>query len=288
VEGAAWRLVIEKMMQTAMHAAGCPVSGNGLGVYALVGMANALPRSLPRSSAPRFVGRRKRGVSGRAADNVTSAKAIRARQKFLRVFPGGFQDETYLDWERGYKWDAHKRWEATLNEPIFHDLIKRQEFEAIAATAIRIESRTNLLFSFEKMALRDAVRSPAGAKAFSLALFDFLHGRDTMEARFTAWVDAIARLPRRKTRVLTWPLVTVFGFIAQPRTHFFLKPTVTREAARRYGEELAYASRPSWPLYNELLNFVGGVRTDIRDMRPRDMIDMQSFLWVQGSDEYPD
>jgi hypothetical protein len=24
--------------------------------------------------------------------------------------------------------------------------------------------------------------------------------------------------------VLTWPLVTVFGFIAEPETHIFLKP----------------------------------------------------------------
>ena len=36
------------------------------------------------------------------------------------------------------------------------------------------------------------------------------------------------------------------------------------------------------------LDFVGQVRRDISDLRPRDMIDMQSFLWVQGSDEYPD
>jgi len=28
------------------------------------------------------------------------------------------------------------------------------------------------------------------------------------------------------------------------------------------------------------------VRSDLRDLRPRDMIDVQSFLWVQGSDEY--
>jgi hypothetical protein len=37
-----------------------------------------------------------------------------------------------------------------------------------------------------------------------------------------------------------------------------------------------------------VLDFVDQVRADIRDLRPRDMIDMQSFLWVQGSDEYPD
>jgi hypothetical protein len=132
------------------------------------------------------------------------------------------------------------------------------------------------------------VRSPAGAKAFALALFDFLHGAAPIEVRFTDWVEAVARLPRRKTRVLTWPLVTVFGFIAQPRTHFFLKPMVTREAARRYGGELPYASRPSWDMYKAVLGFVSQVRADIRDLSPRDMIDMQSFLWVQGSDEYPD
>jgi hypothetical protein len=33
-------------------------------------------------------------------------------------------------------------------------------------------------------------------------------------------------LPRRQSRVLTWPLITVFGFIAEPGTHIFLKPTV--------------------------------------------------------------
>jgi hypothetical protein len=122
----------------------------------------------------------------------------------------------------------------------------------------------------------------------ALALFEFLHGAAPMAKRFDAWVEAVGKLPRRQTRVLTWPLVTVFGFIAEPDTHFFLKPTVTREAARRYGVELPYASRPSVALYEELLAFVAKVRADIRDLRPRDMIDMQSFLWVQGSDEYPD
>src|SRR5205085_2387758 len=27
----------------------------------------------------------------------------RCRRKFLRFFPGGFRDEKYVDWERGYK-----------------------------------------------------------------------------------------------------------------------------------------------------------------------------------------
>jgi hypothetical protein len=246
------------------------------------------PRNLSRPS-PRRTTTPKRAVKARpTARHAISRQASRSRRKFLRHFPGGFRDETYLDWERGYKSNAHQSWQAALSQSAFEGFIKAGKFQEIAATAIRIESRTNLLFSFEKMALRDAVRSPAGAKAFALALFDLLHGPDTMEARFTRWIDAIGRLPRRQTRVLTWPLVTVFGFIAQPRTHFFLKPTVTREAARRYGIDLPYASRPSWTLYKSLLDFVASVRTDIGDLHPRDMIDMQSYLWVQGSEEYPD
>lgn len=212
----------------------------------------------------------------------------RARRKFLRAFPGGFRDETYVDWERDYKWSAHLRWQDRMSESSFRRLISERQFEEIARRASSIESRTNLLFSFEKMALRDAIRSPAGAQAFASALFDFLHGSDAPEIRFASWIAALDALPRRQTRVLTWPLATVFGFIAQPRQHLFFKPTVMREALRRCGLPFDYASRPSWPVYKALLDAVRTVRGEIASMRPRDMIDMQSFLWVQGSDEYPD
>src|SRR3982750_3921296 len=88
-----------------------------------------------------------------------SAGALRCRRKFLRFFPDGFRDETYFDWERGYKWEAHQRWTQTLGRLEYRSLLNRGEFAQIASTAVKIESRTNLLFSFEKMALRDAVKS---------------------------------------------------------------------------------------------------------------------------------
>jgi hypothetical protein len=142
------------------------------------------------------------------------------------------------------------------------------------------------LFSFEKMALRDAVKSPAGAKLFATALSAFLHGRGKPASRFQNWVEAVGRLPRKQTRVLTWPVVTVFGFIAQPDQHVFLKPNVTRAAAAEYEFDFQYASRPSWETYASLLDFAQTARRDLADLKPRDMIDLQSFLWVQGSDEY--
>jgi hypothetical protein len=245
----------------------------------------AIPKRNPRAAAPApNRERRKRPVKPPQPNRLFS----RARRKFLRAFPGGFRDETYLDWERDYKWQAHLRWQDNLSEATFRRLNDQRQFETVARLASSIESRTNLLFSFEKMALRDAVRSPAGAQAFASALFEFLHGAEPIEIRFASWVAALERLPRRQTRVLTWPIATVFGFIAQPKDHFFFKPTVTREALQRIGIPLEYSSRPDWPLYKNLLNSVRLLRRVIAAMRPRDMIDMQSFLWVQGSDEYPD
>jgi len=227
--------------------------------------------------------------SGRRSIRPKSAlptSALRCRRKFLRFFPGGFADETYLDWERGYKWDAHERWMAVLAPAAFRALLRRRQFAQIASHAVSIESRTNLLFSFEKMALRDAVKRPDGAQAFAEGLYELLHGRASEERRFERWCETVAELPRRQTRVLTWPIVTVFGFVAHPDRHMFLKPNVTRVAAREYDFDFQYASRPNWSTYGTLLDFAARVLRDQRDLGPRDMIDAQSFIWVQGSDEY--
>ncbi len=212
--------------------------------------------------------------------------AERCRRRFLRFFPAGFADEQYLAWERDYKWEAHTQWTSALAAPQFSRLLRAGRYHDIATQALRIEGRTNLLFSFEKMALRDAVRTPRGAQRFAEGLHAWLHGRGSDEERFTAWSEVVAGLPRRQTRVLTWPVVTVFGFLAQPTRHLFLKPNVTRLAAVRYGFELHYRATPNWSTYREVLNLADAVLHDQADLGPRDLIDAQSFLWVQGSEEY--
>ena len=102
-----------------------------------------------------------------AVAKKTSTGPVRCQRKFLRFFPKGFQDPKYVDWERGYKWEAHERWRELLGRETHRELISDGEHAEVARRAVTIESRTNLLFSFEKMALRDAVKSAAGAKAFA-------------------------------------------------------------------------------------------------------------------------
>ena len=81
------------------------------------------------------------------------------------VFPSGLRDETYLDWEWSYKWRAHHEGQWVLNRNAYQRKLSQGKFLEIGRDAVIIESRTNLLFSFEKMAIRDGLKSERGARA---------------------------------------------------------------------------------------------------------------------------
>jgi hypothetical protein len=64
---------------------------------------------------------------------------------------------------------------------------------------------------------------------------------------------------------------------------------VTRRAAHAYGYDFQYESAPAWRVYQSLLTFAAIIRRDLdrrAGFKARDMIDLQSFMWVQGSAEY--
>ncbi|MEY2617807.1 MAG: hypothetical protein RL522_809 [Pseudomonadota bacterium] len=226
---------------------------------------------------------------GPRAGNVNYLGAARCRRKFELFYPGGFTDGSYVVAERAPRERAHLEWQRDLGPREFRKLLARGEYRQIAARALRVESHTNLLFSFEKMALRDALRPPAGARLFAHELYAFLYGRGSGRRRFEDWVQAVGELPRPRARVQTWPVVTLFGFLARPDRHLFLKPRVTRSAAKAYGFDLPYQPLPSWPVYESALTFAAIIRRDLEKrpgLQARDMIDVQSFIWVQGAAEY--
>ncbi len=92
-------------------------------------------------------------------------------------------------------------WEEALDREKFRPLLKVGDHAEIVARAVRTEqrSRHSMIFSFEKMALRDAVRSAAGARAFAEGLYDFLHGRAELATRFERWRGVVAAFPRKQT-----------------------------------------------------------------------------------------
>jgi hypothetical protein len=221
--------------------------------------------------------------------NRLDPKALaKHRKRFLRFFPKAFRDPRYLNWEHDYKWESHKLWIELLGKVEFTKLLRRQQFLEIASRALRVEQKTvpPFLFSFEKMALRDAVRTEYGAQLFSEGLFELLHGTGNLQNRFIQWIVAVGGLPRKQSRVLSWPNLTFFPFIAQPTKHIILKPSAMRVAAAELRYDLDYSSKPSFTTYASLLNLAELIREGIADLKPRNYHDLQTFLYVIGSAEY--
>lgn len=220
--------------------------------------------------------------------SIDSKAFSKYRKRFLRIFPRGFYDEQYLLWEHNYKWETHKYWNEVLGKDEFADLMREREYSEVAERALRAESRCKppFLFSFEKMALRDALHTTQGAQLFADGLFELLYGKDSLRERFIQWIVAVSQLPRKQSRVLSWPVLTFFPYIAQPKKYMIMKPNAMRTAAAALKFDLEYSSKPSWTTYDRLLLFADVTKKGIADLKPRNNFDVQTFLWVIGSDEY--
>jgi hypothetical protein len=83
---------------------------------------------------------------------------------------------------------------------------------------------------------------------------------------------------------ISWPIVTYLPFLWDYRKHMFLKPTVTMDFADRVGHDFhhCYSAEPNADTYCALLDLVGETRSAIAELKPRDNLDIQSFIWVVG------
>jgi hypothetical protein len=224
----------------------------------------------------------KLAISGKLPSYLTREGAI---EKFLRKYPTGFTTDPsspYWKDERGYKWEAHVKWNQLLDRPTFKNLLDSRSYAEIVSRASRVVIPVNLVSKFEKAALHDGLATPENAKTFSVALFEFLYGKGPDQSRFTGFVETLESLPQPKTTTTKWTIATIFPFVARPDRYLFLKPEVTKQAAERRGFALNYKPYPNWLTYSCLLRLGSLLMTDLRDLKPRDMIDIQSFIWVSG------
>ena len=65
----------------------------------------------------------------------------------------------------------------------------------------------------------------------------------------------------------------------------FLKPEVTKDFAVRVQHRLEhdYSSKMDLAVYESLLDLAGQISRTFAGLEPRDMIDIQSVIWVLGA-----
>ena len=71
-----------------------------------------------------------------------------------------------------------------------------------------------------------------------------------------------------------------------PDEHIFLKPTITQHAADICAFEINYRPELNWLTYKSVLEFANYLKESIKKEKPRDMIDIQSFMWCITPGKY--
>jgi hypothetical protein len=136
------------------------------------------------------------------------------------------------------------------------------------------------------MALSDAVKGEREQGIFAVALAKLLHGDEAPENRFEQFSNALSVMPTEQARLYTWPVQTLLPYLMFPDREMFLKPGVTQEAAKRLAFEINYRSEPNWLTYSKLLELSKVLFEKLANYKPRDLIDIQSFIWYVSDDIY--
>jgi hypothetical protein len=193
-----------------------------------------------------------------------------ARSRFLHFFPNGFDSEGFEKSERRYKLKAKDHLDKAA------PVEKAAAGSGLGDAVLTAFSKTNLLSPYEKTRLSDLLRS-RDADQFIRAAAKF-----TLAKSATA-LSAMAAVLKPHD-CAKWTMATYLPFLWRPQSHMFLKPEATKDFAARVGHPFAasYSAALEFSVYENLLDLVETTEAELAELRPRDRIDVQSFIWVVG------
>lgn len=212
--------------------------------------------------------------------HATFEKAV---ENFRSFFPRGFQDPAYLSGlqsEREQKVRAHECLVETLAQDVLAQLLSERNYTEICSRAKSIANKTNLIHQHEKILLTNALADDTAKEKFSIALAKLLYGEEQPQARFEQFFSTLYEINAAK-----WPIATYFSFLAAPDRQIFVKPQVTKSAAEVLGIDINYRPDLNWLTYSQVQRLAEALRKKLveqgqEEFTPRDMIDVQSFIWV--------
>ena len=210
----------------------------------------------------------------KSASGIKYQSLAESVQFFLKEYPEGFYGEKYKKDERDYKYDAYKLALELLNKETFHSLLEQQDYLEIRKRTLRVINKTNLIFPYEKMSLNNGLENKEVQRAFSIALYNLLYGEGELRQKFEAFSDVLEKAGADK-----WPVISYFLFIRFPDKYMFVKPTIMQHLSDLCGFEINYKPQVNWLTYNCVLDFSEYLFHELSDLKPRDMIDIQSFMW---------
>lgn len=189
--------------------------------------------------------------------------------------PAFEQDEIH------YKRRLVQRAQECLKAEDLCQLLLKREPDKIADFLTRLESlgtSSNLLFRTNPAAgdLNILYHPNLDKTALGEALLDLLYGEDLSEQRLTRYLNFVVsqNLPNK------WTFPTYFLFLWQPRTEIFIKPASMKRFLAFLGLGDRFSSTPTTEGYGAIKQLAHDLKAALQPYEPRDMVDIQSFIWV--------
>jgi 5-methylcytosine-specific restriction protein B len=200
-----------------------------------------------------------------------------------RQFPEweGFRDTRFEKDEVAYKLNAASKARDRLNRDELERLIEAANYDEFISRLKMVGQSTNLLYLGVPSAGDLNILFDEGLEKgqFSRQIFELFHGDGEVSERLATYLDWIQRqgLPNN------WTFPTYFLFLLYPESELFIKPKAIEAFLKLLDPADSLTKRPSAEEYTRIRGIAQGLFDSMAEHEPRDMIDIQSLIWVCGS-----
>ncbi len=193
----------------------------------------------------------------------------------------GFDHPGFVEDEVAYKQATVARARELLSQDELERLIAEGQFDEFIARLEKIGQDNNLLWRSVPLSgdLGILYQPQLDKATFCPAVFDLLYGPDAAHqrlTRYTVYVKANG-LPNK------WTFPTYFLFVCHPDSEMFVKPRTTKWFIQFMDGPKTFTSVPTPPTYVTIKQIAQEVRDALVEYGPRDMVDIQSLIWVCAS-----
>ena len=198
----------------------------------------------------------------------------------------GFSAPRYLEEERDYKIEIAEEWQQTVTATNLDGAVNSDTPESYAKQVGELLlNRTNLMPWRYRKALGD-LSDKENAEKFLKATRDLLFRADSAVPDIDTFNAALAssyqtNLPDTVIKPVSHCLPSMMLWLTYPKIHFYLRPQIYNRAYRAFRGETppGEGNIMTTAYYASALEFVGALRRSLEELKPRDNIDVQGFLW---------
>ena len=196
-------------------------------------------------------------------------------QEFLAQYPEGLLAKSCDEKERDAKVEACAFAQAELTVAALDELFASGGHAEIIQRTLRVLTKASMAFPNELTKFRDVPE--ASQKGVAERIVKLVKAGERTPEALEALATALGPHGAAK-----WPVVSLIPFLLDPVRWPFVKPTFVERAAKATGLDVEYDARPNARTYSlvcDLYRDVAGA-LKARDVPPRDLIDVQTFLWI--------